>query len=282
MASTKPIVDLKGLWFRYNEQSEWVLRDVDFSVNQGEWVAVVGHNGSGKSTLAKCLNGILLPEVGTVKINGYNTLNEDHIWEIRQWVGMVFQNPDNQFVGTTVQDDVAFGMENHGLPREEMVKRLEQSLTRVHMLDYINQEPHRLSGGQKQRVAIAGIVALEPEIIVLDEATSMLDPQGRHDILELMKQLNKELGITVISITHDLEETLHADRMLVMNDGEPLMQGQPADIFQDPERLTQIGLDLPLAIKLRQALSQRGVPIKETVIEQDDLVESLWTLYSKM
>ena len=275
------VIGVTDLYFRYSAEEDYTLNALSFTVKQGEWLSIIGHNGSGKSTLAKCLNGLLLPDKGRVTVKGMDTANEELLWEIRREVGMVFQNPDNQFVGTTVKDDVAFGMENHGLPRETMIERLESSLKLVKMEDYEEQEPHRLSGGQKQRVAIAGIIALQPSIIILDEATSMLDPQGRREIIETMHYLNREKGITVISITHDLEEAIYSDRMIVMNHGEIVNEGTPRELFKSTEGLQSIGLDLPFTIKLRQALQEKGLPLSEEALFQEELVSELWTLKSK-
>ncbi|WEG12644.1 energy-coupling factor ABC transporter ATP-binding protein [Pullulanibacillus sp. KACC 23026] len=279
---TEPIIQVNKLGFRYSqEQPDWSLEDVSLEVYKGEWLAIIGHNGSGKSTLAKCLNGLLVPEKGDILVNGLNTKEGETLWEIRRLVGMVFQNPDNQFVGATVRDDVAFGMENHGIPREEMVIRLQEALDWVGMSDYVEQEPHRLSGGQKQRVAIAGIIALRPSIIVLDEATSMLDPKGQADIIEIMRRLNKEQGITVLSITHDLEEASHADRIVVMNQGHVLGEGTPREVFKDPEQLLSIGLDLPFSVKLREGLTNQQVRVSKEIFLEEELVEELWTLRSR-
>ncbi|GGL63718.1 energy-coupling factor ABC transporter ATP-binding protein [Sporolactobacillus putidus] len=276
------IIEVGGLSYRYNEDQPWVLRDLSFSVNKGEWLAIIGHNGSGKSTLAKCLNGLILPQKGTVHIGGFDTKNEKTIWDVRRMVGMVFQNPDNQFVGATVRDDVAFGMENNGIPREEMIRRLPEALRFVKMEQFAGSEPHRLSGGQKQRVAIAGIIALQPLIVILDEATSMLDPEGRRDMIRTMRYLNRERRLTVLSITHDLSEAVYADRMIVMNQGEIVREGTPRDIFQSPEFLEKIGLDLPFAVKLGHVLYEKGVPLTDAALSQEELVNELWTLRSNM
>ncbi len=278
----KTIIKIENLFFRYSpEQTDWSLENVSFQVRRGEWIAIIGHNGSGKSTLAKCLNGLHFPEKGDIWVNGLSTKKDEDLWDIRRDVGMVFQNPDNQFVGATVRDDVAFGMENHGIPREVMVQRLNDALSSVGMLEYIEQEPHRLSGGQKQRVAIAGILALRPSIIVLDEATTMLDPKGQSDVLEIMHRLNKEHGITVLSITHDLEEAANADRILVMNQGQLISEGAPMDVFKHPDRLVEIGLDLPFTVKMREALRAQDIQISEDVFNNEDLVDELWTLRLK-
>ncbi|HSU78843.1 MAG TPA: energy-coupling factor ABC transporter ATP-binding protein [Candidatus Angelobacter sp.] len=273
------IIEVKNLYFRYRQEiSEWSLENVSLNIKRGEWVAIIGQNGSGKSTLAKCLNGLFLPEKGDVLVNQLSTLIASDLLEIRRSVGLIFQNPDNQFVGATVRDDVAFGMENHGIPREVMIQRIDDSLERVGMTDYMNQEPHRLSGGQKQRVAIAGILALRPSIVILDEATSMLDPKGRQDVIELMRRLNTEFGITVVSITHDLEEAALADRIVVLNKGKVLREGTPGDVFSNSAQLHSIGLDLPFAVKMRDALRKEQVQIASGTFREEELVEAIWSL----
>jgi energy-coupling factor transport system ATP-binding protein len=274
-------VSVENISFKYPNEANYAVKNVSFYVQRGEWLAIVGHNGSGKSTIAKLLNGLLRPESGVIKI--FSTeLNETTIWEIRKRVGMVFQNPDNQFVGSTVQDDVAFGLENHGIPRDEMVERVNEAIRQVKMEEFSEQEPHHLSGGQKQRVAIAGIIALQPDIIILDEATSMLDPKGRNEVLETVRDLKKKQKITVISITHDLEEVVKADRVIVMNKGEVLTEGTPEEIFLLGEQLEKIGLDLPFAIKLSNHLKRAGLPLTTDHLTAEGLVDELWTLYSKM
>jgi energy-coupling factor transport system ATP-binding protein len=274
-------VSVENISFKYPNEANYAVKNVSFYVQRGEWLAIVGHNGSGKSTIAKLLNGLLRPENGVIKI--FSTeLNETTIWEIRKRVGMVFQNPDNQFVGTTVQDDVAFGLENNGIPRDEMVERVNEAIRLVKMEEFSEQEPYHLSGGQKQRVAIAGIIALQPDIIILDEATSMLDPKGRNEVLETVRDLQKKQKITVISITHDLEEVVKADRVIVMNKGEVLTEGTPEEIFLLGEQLEKIGLDLPFAIKLSNHLKRAGFPLTKDHLTAEGLVDELWTLYSKM
>ncbi|MTT32738.1 energy-coupling factor ABC transporter ATP-binding protein [Terrilactibacillus sp. BCM23-1] len=275
-----PIIDVSNVYYRYEKETNWILEDINLTVYQGEWLAITGHNGSGKSTLAKCLKGLIMPEKGTISVLHWDTTDKEKLWDIRRTVGMVFQNPDNQFVGATVKDDVAFGMENSGIERQEMLKRLETSLKQVRMFDYVDREPHQLSGGQKQRVAIAGIIALEPSIIILDEATSMLDPEGRKSVMKLMRHLNKENNITVISITHDLEEVIHADRMIVMNDGKVIKEGKPRDLFQSTNDFEKVGLDLPFTIKLRRCLKEKGLEISDNALFEEELVNELWTLYS--
>ncbi|MCE4051768.1 energy-coupling factor ABC transporter ATP-binding protein [Bacillus sp. Au-Bac7] len=275
----KVLVTVDSLSFMYEDQQRKALDNVSFQVKQGEWVAIVGHNGSGKSTLAKLLNGLYFSSEGSIQI-GDVTISEETVWEARRKIGMVFQNPDNQFVGTTVKDDVAFGLENIAVPREEMHKRVEAALSKVNMLPFLDQEPHHLSGGQKQRVAIAGVIALKPSIIVLDEATSMLDPQGRQEVLELMKEL-KEENMTVISITHDLDEAARADRIIIMNEGKIYKEGNPSEIFQLEKELIDIGLDIPFAIKLRSGLRKQGVQLDKITLTEEELVTDLWTSHFK-
>ncbi|MFT8319529.1 MAG: energy-coupling factor ABC transporter ATP-binding protein [Bacillus sp. (in: firmicutes)] len=274
------LVSVDKVFFRYEGQEDYALDDVTFKVNQGEWVAIVGHNGSGKSTLAKLLNGLYFPNEGTIMINDI-LISEDTVWEARKKLGMVFQNPDNQFVGTTVKDDVAFGLENNAVPREEMLKRVESSLEKVKMLSFLDQEPHHLSGGQKQRVAIAGVIALQPAIIVLDEATSMLDPQGREEVLQLIKELREQKNMTIISITHDLEEAAKADRLIIMNKGKVYREGTPEEIFQLDKELVSIGLDIPFSVKLRTELHNNGISLEKIFLSEEELVTELWTSHFK-
>ncbi|WP_045516504.1 energy-coupling factor ABC transporter ATP-binding protein [Neobacillus niacini] len=275
------IVSLKNVSFQYENQGRNALQNVSFDIFDGEWLAIVGHNGSGKSTMAKLLNGLQFPQQGEIMVCGIR-LNEESIWEIRKKLGMVFQNPDNQFVGTTVQDDVAFGLENHGTPRDDMILRVEDSLKKVKMDHFLNQEPHHLSGGQKQRVAIAGVLALRPSIIILDEATSMLDPKGRGEVLETVRALKDEKSLTVISITHDLEEAAKADRIIVMNQGEVYREGTPEDIFSMDDELVQLGLDIPFSIKMSNAFRQKGIDLSKHYLSEEELVNELWTYRSKI
>lgn len=272
------ILSLQNITFTYDlEQPEVknAVEDVSFSVEQGEWIAIVGHNGSGKSTIAKIMNGLLFPQEGTVEIFGM-PMNEENLWSIRSQLGMVFQNPDNQFVGATVQDDVAFALENNGVPYEDMVNRVEQALEQVKMSGFMNHEPQHLSGGQKQRVAIAGALALRPKLLILDEATSMLDPQGRQEVLDTVRTLREETGLTVLSITHDLEEAILADRLLFMNQGEKFAEGKPSEIFALGEQLIALGLDLPFSMKMAHLLMQEGVSLEGTHMSERELVEDLW------
>lgn len=273
----QPIIELKNIDFNYQpEDASPALKDVSFSIQQGEWIAIIGHNGSGKSTLAKTINGLLLPASGTINVGG-KELNETNVWDIRKMVGMVFQNPDNQFVGSTVEDDVAFGLENQGIPREEMVLRVKDALEKVRMASFATREPARLSGGQKQRVAIAGVVALRPDIIILDEATSMLDPEGRDEVIATIKTIKEESNLTVISITHDIDEAANANRILVMKQGKLVSEGTPEKIFSAGTELIQMGLDLPFPEKLKIALKQRGVDVPNEYLTEERMVDWLWT-----
>jgi energy-coupling factor transport system ATP-binding protein len=276
----KAIVTVKDISYKYSDESHLALNQVSLSVYEGEWLAIVGHNGSGKSTLAKILNGLIMPINGSVEILD-TPLTEETVWDIRKHVGMVFQNPDNQFVGTTVKDDVAFGLENIGVPREEMVKRVVDALKLVKMEAFLDQEPHHLSGGQKQRVAIAGVLALAPSIIIFDEATSMLDPAGRNEVLDTVRKLKDEKKISVISITHDLEEASKADRIIVLNRGKVYAEGKPSEIFALDETLLELGLDIPFPVKLSKLLKDRGFPISKNHLSDEEVVNELWTLYSK-
>ncbi|NQD66225.1 energy-coupling factor ABC transporter ATP-binding protein [Bacillus haikouensis] len=270
----REMIKVNDVYFRYPDQEAYALEGISLHVEQGEWLAIVGHNGSGKSTLAKMLNGLHFPERGDVTVDGI-TLEEKSIWDIRSKIGMVFQNPDNQFVGATVEDDVAFGLENHGVPYESMVQRVNDALKRVHMEDFLDQEPHHLSGGQKQRVAIAGVVALQPDIIILDESTSMLDPKGKKEVLETVRNLKEKENLTVISITHDLEEAAKADRIIVLNRGEVFKEGTPQEIFLMEDELMELGLDSPFIIKLSGALKNTGVPLTKTYFTEEELVNEL-------
>ena len=273
----KSIIDVKNLSFRYKESQEYYdVKDITFHVKRGEWLSIVGHNGSGKSTTVRLIDGLLEAESGEIVIDGQR-LTEENIWNIRRQIGMVFQNPDNQFVGATVEDDVAFGLENQGLSRQEMKKRVEEALDLVGMLDFKKREPARLSGGQKQRVAIAGVVALRPAILILDEATSMLDPEGRRELIETVKAIRKDYDMTVISITHDLEEVAMSDRVLVMKKGEIESTSSPRELFSRND-LDQIGLDDPFANQLKHSLSQNGYDLPENYLTESELEDKLWEL----
>ncbi len=273
----KSIIDVKNLSFRYKESQEYYdVKDITFHVKRGEWLSIVGHNGSGKSTTVRLIDGLLEAESGEIVIDGQR-LTEENVWNIRRQIGMVFQNPDNQFVGATVEDDVAFGLENQGLSRQEMKKRVEEALDLVGMLDFKKREPARLSGGQKQRVAIAGVVALRPAILILDEATSMLDPEGRRELIETVKGIRKDYDMTVISITHDLEEVGMSDRVLVMKKGSIESTSSPRELFSRND-LDQIGLDDPFANQLKNSLSQNGYDLPENYLTESELEDKLWEL----
>ena len=273
----KSIIDVKNLSFRYKESQEYYdVKDITFHVKRGEWLSIVGHNGSGKSTTVRLIDGLLEAESGEIVIDGQRLI-EENVWNIRRQIGMVFQNPDNQFVGATVEDDVAFGLENQGLSRQEMKKRVEEALDLVGMLDFKKREPARLSGGQKQRVAISGVVALRPAILILDEATSMLDPEGRRELIETVKGIRKDYDMTVISITHDLEEVAMSDRVLVMKKGEIESISSPRELFSRND-LDQIGLDDPFANQLKHSLSQYGYDLPENYLTESELEDKLWEL----
>ena len=274
---TQPVISIKNIHFNYQDQdTREALSDVSLDVYEGEWLAVIGHNGSGKSTLAKMMNGLLEASSGEIYIDG-QLLTEKTVYEARRKVGMVFQNPDNQFVGTTVEDDIAFGLENIGMPRDEMVQKINASLEMVRMTKFKEKEPARLSGGQKQRVAIAGMIALAPKVVILDEATSMLDPQGRFEVISTIQQLHKEKGITVISITHDLDEAAQADRVLLMEGGKVNRIGTPSEIFEMGTALVDKGLDVPFSEKLKAILKDKGMNVPNEYLDEEGLVEWLWT-----
>lgn len=253
----------------------YALRAIDLSIEQGEFVAVIGTNGSGKSTLARHFNALLKPTEGICLINGLDTRDEANLWQIRQTVGMVFQNPDNQIVAALVEDDVAFGPENIGVPREEMKERIQQALATVNMSEYAHHAPHLLSGGQKQRVAIAGVLALLPRCIVLDEPTVMLDPRGRAEITATVQKLNKEKGITVIYITHKMEEALLADRIVVMEAGSIVLTGTPREVFGQTKRIKELGLEVPLAAEVAEELRSDGMDLQTEIITSEELAEAL-------
>lgn len=273
------IIDVQKLKFTYSGQQRAALNGVNLSVPAGQWVAVVGHNGSGKSTLAKNILGLLEPESGTIDVAGIR-LTAETVWDIRAQVGIVFQNPDNQFVGATVADDVAFGLENRAVPRAEMLQRVDDALVAVGMSDFKNREPAHLSGGQKQRVAIAGVVAQQPQILILDEATSMLDPAGRRDVMALIHTLKRQLNLTVLSITHDLEEAARADQVVVLDDGQVVRAGTPEAIFAHGSQVAEWGLDVPFSEDLKERLAAAGLTMPTTYTDGERLADYLWTLNS--
>lgn len=251
------------------------INHVDLDIKKGDFVAILGHNGSGKSTLAKHINALLTPSEGTIWVKGMDTLDENHLWDIRQTAGMVFQNPDNQIIASVVEEDVGFGPENIGVPTDEILRRVEESLKAVGMYDYRTHSPNKLSGGQKQRVAIAGIMAMRPECIVLDEPTAMLDPIGRKEVIETIRRLNREEGMTVILITHYMEEVIHADHVVVMDQGNVVLQGTPRQIFSQVDTLKKYRLDVPQVTELAYELRKEGLDLPLGILSIDELVQSL-------
>lgn len=276
------MIEIKNLKFKYNQdQTSYILDDVSFHVKPGEWLSIVGHNGSGKSTTARLIDGLLVAESGHIIVDGQE-LTEDNVWEIRNKIGMVFQNPDNQFVGATVEDDVAFGLENKGVPYEEMASRVQEALEFVGMSEFKDREPARLSGGQKQRVAIAGIIAMRPSILILDEATSMLDPEGRQELIQSIKDIRQQYGMTVLSITHDLDEVAMSNRVLVLKQGKVESISSPRELFSRGSELVDLGLDIPFSALLTQKLKNQGLIDCEGYLTEKELVEQLWEYLSKM
>ncbi|HFU3983965.1 TPA: energy-coupling factor ABC transporter ATP-binding protein [Streptococcus suis] len=274
------IIEVKNLTYKYNQEDEhYTLNDVSFHVKQGEWLSVIGHNGSGKSTTVRLIDGLLEAESGDIYIDG-DVLTVDNVWDKRRLIGMVFQNPDNQFVGATVEDDVAFGLENQGIPLEEMRTRVNEALELVGMADFKTREPARLSGGQKQRVAIAGVVALRPKIIILDEATSMLDPEGRLDLIKIVREIKDRHGMTVISITHDLDEVALSDRVIVMKQGQVESISSPDELFIR-EDLVDLDLDKPFTTELATSLRQAGLDLPLRYFTEEELEETVWEFISK-
>ena len=271
-------ISVEHVTFTYDEAPEPALRQIDTAVRTGEFLAVLGHNGSGKSTLAKLLNALYVPQEGRVIVCGMDTADEDKLWQIRQQAGMIFQNPDNQIVATVVREDVAFGLENMGVPTEEMPGRIESALSAVRMNAFAESAPHMLSGGQKQRVAIAGILAMEPSVIIADEATAMLDPSGRAEVLETVRRLNREKGITVVWITHFMEEAAQADRIVVVNGGEIALTGTPREVFRQVDKMRQLHLDVPHMTDLAQDLRKAGMPLREDILTVDEMAEEVCKL----
>ncbi|SKA99131.1 energy-coupling factor transport system ATP-binding protein [Caloramator quimbayensis] len=261
-----------------NSEKGIALKGVNLNIKKGEFVVIIGHNGSGKSTLAKHYNAILIPSSGDVIVDGMNTKDGSKLWNIRQKAGMVFQNPDNQIVATIVEEDVAFGPENLGIPPEKIRKRVDESLSAVNMLDYAHHGPHLLSGGQKQRVAIAGVLAMRPECIILDEPTAMLDPSGRREVIDTIKRLNKEEGITIVLITHFMEEAVEADRVVVMEEGKVVLEGSPRDVFSKVEEIKRLGLDVPEMTELAFELRKSNINIREDILTIEEMVDEICRL----
>lgn len=278
---TDKIIELKNVTFRYDENQEKpTLNNISFHVKHGEWLSIIGHNGSGKSTTVRLIDGLLEAESGQILIEGHK-LSEDNVWDIRHKISMVFQNPDNQFVGATVEDDIAFGLENKGIPLKEMRERVVEALNLVDMSDFKTREPARLSGGQKQRVAIAGAVAMRPSIIILDEATSMLDPEGRLELIGTIQKIREQYGMTVISITHDLDEVTLSDRVLVMKNGQIESSSSPRELFLRGDELLDLGLDIPFTSTIIKALRQIGFTFDNRYLLEKELEDKLWALISK-
>lgn len=279
----KKLIETEHISFSYEEETglPLVLEDVNITIGEGEFVAVLGHNGSGKSTFAKHCNAVLLPRTGTVTVDGMNTKDEDKLFEIRQCAGMVFQNPDNQIVATVVEEDVAFAPENMGVEPAEIRRRVDEALKAVGMYEYRESAPHQLSGGQKQRVAIAGIIAMQPRCILLDEPTAMLDPRGRREVMKVLRQLNREKGITVVLITHYMEEAAACDRVIVMDDGRVLMDDVPRKVFSHVAELRQVGLDVPQTTELMTILKEAGLPVQADIIDEQECIEALEALLTR-
>ncbi|MBM7549699.1 energy-coupling factor transporter ATPase [Peptoniphilus gorbachii] len=272
------MISIKNLSFKYDyedENAKQILKDIDLEIKEGEFLALLGHNGSGKSTLAKLINGLLIPGEGDVLVDGMNTKNEEEIWDIRRNAGMVFQNPDNQLVATIVEDEVAFGPENLGIEPAEIRKRVDKALEDVGMTDYKKNAPHLLSGGQKQRVAIAGILAMSPKYIILDEPTAMLDPSGRREVIDTLVKLNKEENKTIILITHYMEEAAISDRVVVMEDGNIVLSGKPREVFSQVEEIKKLGLDVPQVTELAHELKKDGIEISTEVLNIEEMVKEI-------
>lgn len=274
-------IKIENLSFRYRANGEDVLKELNLTVKEGEVVAVIGHNGSGKSTLAKLMNGLLLPTKGDVIVDGMKTTNKSDLFEIRKRVGVVFQNPDNQLVASIVEDDVAFGAENIGLDREEIGRRIDFALRAVGMEEFRQSTPTRMSGGQKQRIAIAGVLAVRPQVLVLDESTAMLDPRGRREVMGVVEKLNRENGMSVVLITHYMDEVVAADRVVVLSDGRAVLSGAPRAVFSRAEELESYGLSLPVPAEIARMLKKKGVPVTRETLSKEELSEELCGLLRK-
>ena len=279
------IIEIKNLCFSYpadeGETPVQVLKNINLEIKEGEFLAVLGHNGSGKSTLAKHINGILLPTSGTVTVDGISTADEEKIFDLRCRAGMVFQNPDNQIVSSVVEEDVAFALENLGVPYEEMRKRVDDALKDVNMYEYRNHSPAQLSGGQKQRIAIAGIIAMKPKCIILDEPTAMLDPQGRKEVMAVIKRMNNEYGITIVLITHYMDEAAQCNRVVVMDKGRIILDDTPRSVFSNVEQVKAIGLDVPQVTELAWELRKSGFDVPKDIITEDECVEAVKRLFER-
>ena len=282
--SREDMIKCEKLSFKYTTDEEngvvekYAIKDIDLTVKKGEFLVVLGHNGSGKSTVAKHMNALLIPSSGTIYVDGLDTKNEENVWTVRSKAGMVFQNPDNQMVATIVEEDVAFGPENLGIDPKEIRKRVDESLEKVGMSEYKRHAPHLLSGGQKQRVAIAGILAMQPECIIFDEPTAMLDPSGRREVLENIKEINKEHGITVILITHYMDEAAQADRVVVIDGGSVVLEGKPKQVFSNVEKMKSLGLDVPQVTEIVYELNKKGFNLDKEILNVDEMVDALCQL----
>ena len=274
-------METQKVTYQYEDDGLFAVDHVDLTVQKGAFVAVLGHNGSGKSTLAKLMNALYLPTEGRVLVCGLDTLQEDNLWDVRKHAGMVFQNPDNQIVATVVREDVAFGLENLGVPQAEMLPRIDDALTAVRMTDFAAAAPHMLSGGQKQRVAVAGVLAMEPDVMILDESTAMLDPSGREEVFSTVRKLNRDKGITVVWITHFMEEAALADRVVVLHHGAIAMDGTPREVFSQVEKVKALGLDVPPMAELSRMLTDAGLPLPEGILTVDDMAKELKACLSK-
>ena len=276
------MIECKNVVFKYSTGEEGIeklaIDGLNLEVNKGEFLVILGHNGSGKSTVAKHMNALLVPTEGTVIVNGLDTTDENNIWDIRSSAGMVFQNPDNQLVATIVEEDVAFGPENLGVPPNEIRKRVDESLKKVGMYEYRRHAPHLLSGGQKQRVAIAGVLAMKPECIIFDEPTAMLDPSGRKEVLKNIKEINDNNGITIVLITHNMDEAAQADRVIVMDDGKIMLEGKPREVFSNVKQMKEIGLDVPQVTELCYELKNSGININTNILNVDEMVNAICQL----
>ena len=272
------IIKIENLIFEYKKddgaEGTKALNNINLNIESGSFTAILGKNGSGKSTLAKNLNGLLIPTEGVIYVSGFDTADDEHIWDVRQSAGMVFQNPDNQLVSAIVEDDVAFGPENLGIDPAEIRRRVDKALADVNMGEFRGKAPHLLSGGQKQRIAIAGVVAMKPKCIIFDEPTAMLDPKGRSEIMNIIKELHEE-GITVVLITHFMEEAVYADRVIIMHDGEVFLDGTPPEVFAQGDKVKSVNLDVPLAVELSAKLRERGIEVPENIIGTEEMVEFL-------
>jgi energy-coupling factor transport system ATP-binding protein len=269
------IIEIKNVSFKYGEEENLAVKNINLNIKAGEFVSILGHNGSGKSTLAKLINSILLPFEGEVLVKGMNTKDKEKLWEIRSTAGMVFQNPDNQLVGTVVEEDVAFGPENQGVDPKLIRQIVDESLKKVDMYEFRKRPPHLLSGGQKQRIAIAGVLALNSDCIILDEPTAMLDPEGREEVMDTIKMLNKEQNKTIVLITHFMDEAVEADRVIIMDEGELKLDGKPRDVFSKVEEIKRYGLDVPQVTELAKELKNEGIKLSDNIIHIEELVSEL-------